>query len=251
MCLPIHTARESRASAGRYAILNSMLAGVRNIGSAFVWTYIFGPFLAFLPQRWRLMWYGNRPVNWKRATIVSGLVEIIIGFAALGAWTAWETCRVGVAMGTGCGGGPFQFFALLLAAVHPVTWIKFYLLFEGFGRVFAAVMMDEAHGTAVLGIYLFIRDAFANAEPPIPDEVIEEVSNDGWKLRIESCRPRRDWKIGRRLFYKDRYYRIVGFSMKKGPRPYIFTLENLPAGVKTCSVILYSLDPAAPSSQSR
>jgi hypothetical protein len=225
-----------------------MRTTLASAGNLFLWTYIYGPILAFLPQRWRLMWFGNRPVIWPRATIVSGILQIVVGFCALVIWTGWETCNIGSAMGTGCGPGAFQFFSLVLAALHPVTWVMFYLLFEGFARVFAVIFMHEAPGTAILGAYLYFRDRMTNSDPPIPDEVIEEISNEGWKLRIESCRPKREWNIGRLLFYKERYYRIASFSMKPGPRPYVFTLETVPAGVKSRSVIIYSLDACAPVS---
>jgi hypothetical protein len=225
--------------------------GLLNIGNSFLWTYVFGPFLALLPRRWRLMWFSNRPIEWPRATLLSGLLEFVTGTFALMLWMAWETCRIGTVMGAGCSGGPFQLFSLVLASLNPVTWAMFYLIFEGIVRIASVLFLNDAPGTAILGVYLFVRDRVENAEPQIPDEVIEEVSNQGWKLRIESSRPKRDWSAGRRLCYKDRFYRIVSFSMKSGPRPYVFTLEGLPTGVKSRRVILYSLDPAAPSSQPR
>ena len=36
-----------------------------------MWTYVFGPFLAFLPARLRTKWFANRNIQWRAAAIAT------------------------------------------------------------------------------------------------------------------------------------------------------------------------------------
>jgi hypothetical protein len=220
----------------------------------FLWSYIFGPFLAFLPTRWRAMWFANRHIDWTTATIISGVLQIIFAPVALLAWMATGISRAAEGMGMGgrVGGGPMQTLFVLILAMNPITWLLFYLFLEGFGRVCASALMGEAPGTLVLyaadRLHLFLNRKFGPALPPlVPDKVTKDDMRADWQLKIESCRAKSGWEVGRLLRYEGRYYRIESCSQEGGARPFSFLLRSLAAGVPSHSVILYSPEPTAPA----
>lgn len=225
--------------------------------SSFVWSYIFGPFLAFLPSRWRGIWFGKREIAWRWATIISGILQFLVGPIILLFLAAFAERGVGAALeetfhlssGSAFGSEQLTLFSLTIAALHPLTWLGFYIIFEGVGRALAAAITEECAGTLFLvlpdRIYLFFKDRLWNPTPIIiPDLVTQDDSRQDWQLKVQACRSKREWDLGRLLLYKDRYYRIESCSLEGGPRPYVFLLRSLAAGVKSRSVILYSPEPA-------
>jgi hypothetical protein len=220
----------------------------------FLWSYILGPFLAFLPARWRAMWFGNRHIDWVRATIISGVLQIIVSPFALLLWIAGGISGMAQSMGVGgnVGAGPMQTLFLLILGMNPITWLMFYLFLEGFGRVCAAALMNDAPGTLVLymadKLHLYVNRKFGPPPPPlVPDAVTRYDLRADWQLKIEACRPKSEWTVGRLLRYEDRYYRIESSSQEGGPRPFVFLLRGLAAGVPSRSVILYSPETPAPA----
>jgi len=202
-----------------------------------VWGYILGPFLAILPSRWRATWFANRHFPWRGATIVSGILQLIAVPLVVIYFRQ------------------YQYFFIVGNFTDPGTWLVFYLFFEGVGRSVAAATTGELAGTMLLvapdWLLLYVRRKLAPAPPPlIPDLVTRDDSRADWQLRIESSRAKREWNAGRLLRYEDRYYRITSCSEEGGPRPFVFLLSALAAGVPSRSVILYSpetVDPARPA----
>ncbi len=195
--------------------------------------YILGPFLAFLPSRWRATWFANRHFPWRGATIVSGMLQflavplIVIHFRQ------------------------YQYFFIVGNFADPGTWVVFYFFFEGVGRSVAAATTGEMAGTLLLvapdRLLLYVRRKLAPAPPPlIPDLVTRDDSRADWQLRIESSRAKREWNAGRLLRYEDRYYRIESCWEEGGPRPFVFLLRALTAGAPSRSVIIYSPETVAP-----
>lgn len=227
--------------------------------STFVLSYILGPFLAFLPARWRAIWFGNYDISWRAATILSGVIEFVVGPFLLLIISALVQQNVstnlanlaGHGNGAQIGGEAFTLFSLTLAALNPLVWFGFYIIFEGAARAFMAVTTGEMAGTLPLFLldraYLYgQRQIWKTAPPLVPDQITNNISHAGWFLKIESCRMPRGWDVGRLLLYKDQYYRIASFSHAQSPRPYVFLLSSVPAGVRTRTVILYSPDTIAP-----
>lgn len=199
------------------------------------------------------MWFGRQEIAWRGATIVSGILEFAVGPFALLFLAGIVQQGVGAGLGdtfgpnvgANVGGGAFTLFSLTIAALHPLTWVGFYILIEGAGRALAAAILGESRGTLPLvlldGALLFGRRKIWKKDPPlVPDQITNNISTAGWYLKIESCRLPRDWDVGRLLLYKEQYYRIESFTLEKGARPYVFLLRSVAAGVRSRSVILYS-----------
>jgi len=219
----------------------------------FVSSYVLGPFFAFLPARLRAKWFGNRRISWRGATIISGFIQFFLGpfvllicvgivqrgvIGGLAEILSWRR-------GSEITGEQFTLFSLWISAFHPLVWCGFYWMFEGPVRSIAAAYLGENYGTLPLFLidqaYLFTqRKILKNGPTIVPDQVSNTVSNDGWRLRIESCRPKRGWDVGRLLCYREQFYRIEACTVVSGPRPYVFVLHSVAAGVKSDRVILYS-----------
>jgi len=226
-----------------------MRAAPANYAQTLVWTYVFGPFLAFLPARLRALWFSERYINWRHATIISGFVQLMVTPIILLLWTAIGISGLGASTGIGGGAGPIQTFYLLLVAMNPITWLVCYLILEGFFRMFSATLLDEAPGTLVLfaadKFHLFLSRKLAPPSVLVPDVATRDDSRADWQLKIESCRPKHEWHVGRLLRFEDRFYRITSCSEEGGARPFVFLLEAMAAGVPSRSVILYSVETPA------
>jgi hypothetical protein len=199
----------------------------------FIWGYVLGPFLAFLPLRWRESWFANRQFPWRGATIASGILQVVMVPAVVIHFRA------------------YQYFFFVSNFTDPGTWLVFYLFFEGAGRSVAAATTGETHGTLLLAVpdrlWLFVRRKLAPAPlPVIPDLVTRDDSRADWQLRIAACRAKRDWDVGRLLRYEERFYRIQSRLQEDGPRPFVFLLSALAAGVPSRTVIMYSPETLLP-----
>jgi len=244
-----------------------------------MWTYLLGPFLSLLPKRWRKWLFSAEPINWTRATFISGLAEFGAAIYALMYWysyfmTLWVQRGAEVAINGGVGSDitdhAIGAAALLLWTNHPLTWILGYLCVEGAVRLCGAVFADSMLGTLPLFLLdkvvvtvfrLEKREAgngmdapagsFAGAVrekmltatlPKVPDEI--SVRNDKGEqiLEISACRPKEDWMPPRVVRFKDNYYRLEACSQGIGGRPFRYTLRRLAVGVPGRSVLLYSAE---------
>jgi hypothetical protein len=106
----------------------------------FIWTYLMGPILSLLPERWRRapLWYER--VQWERAGTVSGIVELFAAVTVLGYWYMYEMQRrIGQIMELADTGklGPevsehqVQGAALTLFWMNPLTWLLLYFFWRG------------------------------------------------------------------------------------------------------------------------
>jgi hypothetical protein len=82
----------------------------------------------------------------------------------------------------------------------------------------------------------------ARRAPLVPDEVRSTISRDAAGLEVRSCRPKPEWTRGRLVRYDGGTYRMESSRVDAGPRPFVFTLLKLPAGVPGRSVLLYTPD---------
>ncbi len=191
-------------------------------------------FLRSYPSRWRAAWFANRHFRGEARKLLSECLRfvavpfIVIHFRA------------------------YQYFFIRGKLYRSGAWVVFYFFFEGVGRSVAAATTGETAGTLLLvgpdRLLLYVRRKIAPASPPpVPDMVTRCDSRADWQLKIESCRAKDDWNIGRLLRYDGRYYRIAARSEEGGTRPFVFLLSALAAGVPSRSVILYSPETVEPT----
>jgi hypothetical protein len=244
-----------------------------------MWTYILGPFLSFLPKRWRKSFRFDPPIHWARAATLSGFVEFVAAVIALMYWysysvTTWVSRAVDLAiegkLGNGVTDHAIGFAALLIWATHPLTWLLAYFCAEGAARLCGAAFSDSILGTLPLFLLdklvvkMFLPGAPENAArlgdphndssffdairermmiarlPLVSDELVFSRNANEELLEIHACRRKEDWVPPRVVRYENSYYRLEACSRGEGPRPFRYTLRRLPAGVPGRTVLLYS-----------
>lgn len=244
-----------------------------------LWDVLIGPFLAFLPLRWRKRLPNAGELDWTRAGTMSGMYEMAGAIVALGYWYMYEmNLRIaqilnGQETGTvhvGLTEHQIQGAALTVFALSPLTWFLFYLFFEGAVRLCGAAFAGNPLGSFPL--YLTERLVFWIKKPqearvsqrvrqharsftvairerlmvarlaPLPDEVVLGHDGDDELLDIRACRRKEDWIAPKVVRVGDNYYRLEDTSVSTGPRPFFYRLRRLPAGVPGRTVLVYKIN---------
>ena len=223
-----------------------------------------------------------------RCAILSGLLESLL---ALISWyshavTTWAANALDSALRGGpeasVPGQAIGFSALVLWCLHPFTWFIAYFVVEGMVRFLAAVsteqilpswplvVVDWSYGklenrpregdalhtpTAkqqVQSLAATVRQSAKTAGlTELPDELQESADGGDAILEIHSSRPKAEWTPPRVVRVGVVYYRLEAASEGSRPRPFIYRLRRLPAGVPGRSVLLYeppnAMESAKPS----
>jgi hypothetical protein len=245
-----------------------------------MWTYLLGPLFAVFPKPWResLPYLAN--VQWSRATAISGLTESVLALLALMHWyslamTTWVGNGIATALSGKSGPGiePQMVGAVALTvwATHPLTWLLGYAGLEGAIRSCAAAFTGNSFG--ILLFFLIDKMAFnpfrrrdhaaadaavsvrsnltsfasaiheriaAATLPEVSDEISFTKRATEEILEIRASRRKQDWIPPRVVRYQDAYFRLEAASRGAAPRPFIYTLLKLSAGVSGRTVLLYA-----------
>jgi hypothetical protein len=245
-----------------------------------MWNYFIGPILALLPRPWRdsLRFAGNLP--WGRAGAVSGLGESLAALVALGYWymyamSTWVDTAVSRALDGKLGPNvtvqEIGAVALTVWFTHPLTLLLGYLILEGMIRFLAAAFGEQSLGILPLGVLDFIlirpfrprnalsvrehEGAAGNARSfldalreavlkvrgvPESDELHFRNHGDVEVMEIRASHRKQEWVPPRTVRFEDAYNRLEASTVKKGPRPFYYTLRRLPSGVPGRSVLIYA-----------
>ncbi len=243
-------------------------------------TYVLGPFLALLPRSLRNLLPVGSALDWRRATVLSGLGEALIALIALLYWysysmSTWVSNGLDAAlagkMGPGVTDQEIGFTAVAVWATHPLTWIIALGGIEGTVRLVSAAFTETN-----LGIFpLFVIDmiigklsgrsgpsaaqvagysqgnlsSYAGAIrekvmtkglPKVPDELFFSGSGPDEFLEIRASRKKADWAAPRTVRYRDTFYRLEASRTGMPPRPFHYMLRKLSAGVMGRTVLIYS-----------
>jgi hypothetical protein len=243
-----------------------------------VLTYLLGPFLALLPQRWRNSLPMRESVAWGRATVLSGFGQSVIALTSLLLWysysvTHWAQEAVFAAIRAGAEINPnaIGFAALAIWATHPLTWLFAYAGVEGAVRLAGAAFTETNLGILPLFVLdkVFLKfsgrsapsiakaagysegnlSSYASAIrekailkklPLVPDEILISTNGPEEMLEIRACRTKVDWDPPRTVRYQDSFYRLEACADGMAPRPFRYTLRKLSAGVMGRTVLIYT-----------
>ncbi len=248
-----------------------------------MWVFLLGPFLSLLPKRWRKALPFYDTVRWRSASIFSGLSESVIALTALMYWysysvSTWVSQALDNVLSknapTTITDHEIGFAALLIWATHPLTWTIAFFGIEGMVRLCAA-FTDTVLGTFPLYLLETIYSTIFRrgvAAPPgtvefsqshvssyvgtmkekvvsarlsqVPDELCVSKNASDEILEIRAWRAKPDWDPPRVVRYEDRYYRLEENTRGSGPRPFVYKLRRLSAGVPGRTVLTYSPDEA-------
>lgn len=199
-----------------------------------MWTYLAGPFLAFLPPRWRAAHLSEAPVNWGRAALLSGIIESITAIAALVVWYSVFVTQAGPAIEKRFAWPYSGEMGLLSLYVHPVTWMICYFGLEGAVRMLAGLVSDEAPGMLPLALVdraaRIIRHGEWRSKTTLVRDKVERQGESG-ELRIASCRAKEHWKYPLTIRYKGEFFQVQGEEHipTERNRPHVYRLKKLPA----------------------
>jgi hypothetical protein len=245
-----------------------------------MWIYLLGPFLSLLPSRWRKGLPFADVVHWHSASILSGMAESLLALGVLLYWysfsvTTWVSQGLDNQLSkssrpTTITEHEVGFAALLIWATHPLTWLIAYFAIEGVARLCAAFtdtvlcifplyLLDKIYlkisrrdEPPVPGAPKFsqshvssyvetIREKVLTARlPQVPDELCVTKVDTDEILEIRACREKPDWTPPRVIRYEDRYYRLEDCSRGPAPRPFLYKLRRLSAGVPGRTVLIYA-----------
>jgi hypothetical protein len=243
-----------------------------------MWLYVLGPLVAFLPRRWRRALPFHDALHWHSAVILSGLAEFAAATYALVFWysycvTTWVSRMLDAALSktapTGITDHEVGFAALIIVVAHPLTWLIAFFILEGVVRlcaaftdtvlgVFPLYVLDKVYvklrGIAEplpLGTPKFQRSHLSSyvesvrekiestARTAVPDEHFVATRDSEEFLEIRSSHRKPDWDPPRTVRYEDRYYRLEESARGAAPRPFVYKLRRLPAGVPGRTVLIY------------
>jgi hypothetical protein len=249
-----------------------------------MWIYLLAPFLSLLPKRWRKAVPFFDLVPWHFGAVISGLVESLISLGALLYWysisvTTWVSSALDSALSksapTGLSVNDVGFAALVVWATHPLTWAIAFFGIEGMARLCGALAdmvlgifplylvekiyskvlcrgeleatgtpkFSQSHASSYVST---VRDrVIAAGLSRVPDELCHTKSASEEFLEIRASRAKLDWDPPRVVRYEDRYYRLEECSRGAVPRPFVYKLRRLAAGVPGRSVLLYAPEEAS------
>lgn len=208
-------------------------------------TYLIGPLLVLLPESYR-RWLGGRlNIDWTRAALVSGLVQMLLcGVLLFIYYLDFMDAAVGqlgeLALKAGreevVTGRPGQvtlgLMALLQFLFQPLTLLLVYFAVEGSARLLAAFFAEQAIGS--LPLYLLelgrARGAKVKRELAQAPLVADEVTHSGQELRIASCRRRDAWDHLMTIEYEGEFYELAEMTVGRPPRPFVYRLRPMPPG---------------------
>jgi hypothetical protein len=240
------------------------------------WTYIVGPLAALLPAPWRRAVSGFVRVDWARAALLSGFLEILAAIISLGYWYMFDMTRRmtqitdAVATGqvaTGASEHQVSGAALTFFYLDFLTWILFYVFLEGVVRLCGAAFTENVMGTLPLYLLERMLFLFRNRKKVKPGEVVSQNVNSFVEslrerllvsrleqvpdelhymkiaaeqmLEISASRRKEDWVPPKIIRVDETFYRLEDTSVREAPRPFHYRLRRLEAGVTGRNVILY------------
>jgi len=242
-------------------------------------SFFLGPLLAALPQRWRNSLVPPESIGWQLATILSGFGELLLALVAMVVWysysvTSWVSHGLDAALAgkivPEVNEQQIGFAAIVIFAMHPLTWLIAYFGIEG-GIRLAAALTESYLGVLPLfladKIYLkvtgrsapsatkaagFEQSNFSSYKqaihervrlsrvPPMPDELFMTTLEGEEFMEIRASRRKPDWTPPRTVRYQDAFYRLEATSDGAEPRPYHYRLRRLSAGVMGRTVLVYA-----------
>ena len=236
-----------------------------------MWKVVPGIALSLLPRRWRAA-IPEETVPWVPAAILSGMLEAILAVGGLTYWysrsvTTWAMDRLDSALRN----GPAAEYdphllglsAFVIWSLHPLTWFLASFFVEGLVRIVAAISLEQIlpmwllasadwfygkvtrrpreRGVADLpGGREQLRSILDTAKfaaktvglRELPDEPTDSIDSAESMLEIRSSRQKTLWMPPRVVRVDDIYYRLESVREGRRPRPFVYRLRRLAAGVR-------------------
>lgn len=245
-----------------------------------MFTFLFGPFLAVLPKRWRSSLPFLKSMNWRAACMLSGFGELVVCIIAYMYWYSYSmNSWVSLALDAALAGKldprvtdhDITIMSLFIFATSPLTWAILYVGLEGSVRLLGAAFSESYLGILPLFVLDKILLKITGQDGPsaaqqggytqgnwssyvgaisekvslgrvanVPDELCVLLEGAEQFLEIRACRRKQDWMPPRTVRYQDTFYRLEECSNGFGARPFRYRLRRLSAGVMSRTVLVYA-----------
>jgi hypothetical protein len=181
--------------------------------------FLYALLLSFLPPHFRRPFVHKARTHLVRASVASGFFEIVL--------VAILYARGFIEYIPKAGLGPvasleyfFSWQGLLLA----------FFFVDGAIRLLAA-LAGQSLGTIPLYVVAWLdewrqRRAGKKGELPLVPDLVEPA--DGDRLRISSCRTRKNWDKWMTVMVEEKLYEIADAEIGTTPRPYVYLLRPKP-----------------------
>ena len=177
-------------------------------------------------------------------------------------------------------GQTLGFAALMLWTLHPLTWLIAFFAIEGIVRMFDAIASGQILGTfplylvdrvigkiggrpvtsetgpsigPIAAVSSIARAAHEHARlavtEKLADEWLSKTEGNEEVIEIRCQTPKQDWDPPRVVRIHEAYYRLESAERHDFPRPYLYRLRKLSAGVPGRRVLIY--EPASTESESK
>jgi hypothetical protein len=207
--------------------------------------YIAGAVVALLPPLYR-------PKLDAGVGLISGIGEMVVALLALIltaiSWTRALTdvdFHNDLIWGGSLGAG---IFALAAFWINPLHILIFYFVIEGIVRTLAALVGKQVLGTlplyAISAVHNHVsRKAYQrNLGVLVADKVERADPEQGYALKVHSCRPKLHWNPYMTIEFDGQFYQYLNEEYGPLPRRFIYYLRKNPTGRIVVVIDRYQID---------
>lgn len=210
--------------------------------------FLAGIVLSLLPERYRSWWQPASTVDFRRATLLSGVLQfggclflLIDRYLAFFQQRVQEmgTVVIGAGAEEALASRTLQYGMGLVTTLEylmkPLTILLIYFGLEGLVRLGAALITEELLPTLPLALAVRLQERIEGRRaekalgPPIAD-LVERATGKDYELRIASCRPKPTWDRLMTVAFEDEHYEVVREEPGRPPRRFIYLLRKIPPG---------------------
>jgi hypothetical protein len=210
--------------------------------------YLVGAVVAFLPPRYR-------PNIDSGVGLASGLAEIVVTLLALVlkaiVWTRALTdvdFHNDLVWGGGMGAPGAGIFALAAFWMNPLHILIFYFVIEGIVRTLAALVGKQVLGSfplyAISAVHNRVsRKAYERSLGELVADEVERVrAEQGYELKVSSCRPKLHWNPYMTVEFDGEFYQYFKEEYGPLPRRFVYYLRKNPVGRVVVVIDRYQID---------
>lgn len=228
---------------------------------------------------------------WVSAAVLSGILESIFAVLGLIYWYSHSvTTWAANALDSALRNAPAAQYdphllglsAFVIWCIHPLTWLFTSFFVEGLARIVAAISTEQILPMWLLAFADWCYGKFTRRPPEgdalhtpggreqlrsfvqaakqaaktarlteLPDQLTESADGADLILEIRSSHAKNEWTPPRVVRVDSVYYRLESVLEGGRPRPFIYRLRRLAAGVPGRNVILYQSPMAPDHAQTR
>lgn len=210
--------------------------------------FLAGVVLSLLPEGYRRWWHAASTVDFRRATMLSGLLQIVgCLFLLIHRYLNFFQQRVQEIGGAMIDAGhdvvlasrQLQFgmgtVVTLEYLIQPLTILLIYFGLEGVVRLGAAFITEELLPTLPLAVAVRVQERVARRQAeralgPRVADLVERGDGKKFDLRISSCRPKENWDRLMTVAFEDEHYEVVKQEASRPPRRFVYLLRKIPPG---------------------